>query len=218
MKALSHGNKVTELVLGQVLNLPSGKLSILCEPQPFLAGQGPSSPTPCCRSTTSIWTFPAEPLNAILCIQSEMAVVPKKLNAWWSQHLRSLKQIQFSTAACTNEEFLMASRQKLSLSLCLWELRLSHANLFLQHPAGPEPGCMHCIRGLLRAPQNKVQKAPQTKASWGNVATGMPDTWDWAWWGFSFAQLVWEAANWAEEIIRAHLAWDEYLGSELRCH
>lgn len=34
-KALSHGNKVTELVFGQVLHLPSGKLSIPCEPRPF---------------------------------------------------------------------------------------------------------------------------------------------------------------------------------------
>jgi len=34
-KALSHENKVIELVLGQVLHFSSGKLSVLCEPRPF---------------------------------------------------------------------------------------------------------------------------------------------------------------------------------------
>lgn len=64
--------------------------------------------------------------------------------------------------------------------------------------------------------QNKCSDPLWMKVSQGNMARGSPYNWCWAWQGFSVSWLVWEGANWAEEITTVYLAWDESLNSE--CH
>lgn len=80
-KDLSHENKITELLLGLVLHLPSGKMCVMAIPrlakgppaQPHVADPPPPSPN-----------LPAGALSAALCIQNDMSVVSKKSSAWWS--------------------------------------------------------------------------------------------------------------------------------------
>lgn len=93
-----------------------------------------------------------------------------------------------STVACTNEEVLMASREKLACALSLWELRFLQCKPFLSVPwprAGLLAWCYRSAQGSLSfckphfTPQNKGSKPTWTKASWDRVAPGLPDTWCW---------------------------------------